>query len=164
MVFKLFQTPTIMNTFRLLSNLYLLVLILLLSGCEKLTNEKNDPIDQSIPTLEVNVSPETVNQGGQAILVYKATGADELFLNGEILLNKRDTILLENLQINRDLIFLAKNKYGENILMKKITVIPNEPNTPSITTLVANPQTLPIGGGETVITWTSNQYTTLYVI
>lgn len=130
-----------------------LSLTLLVSGCGK--EEPIEPIVSSKPIIEVTISPETVNQGGSSTLIYSISNATNITLNGELITKMVDTLVYNDLQAGKVFDFEAKNVNGTTTLNKKITVVPLQPKLPSLTSLTADPQTLPVGGGITTISWTS---------
>lgn len=146
--------------------LFLLMILFIVSGCGK---EEDEPIVIG-GLIEASASTYNPPYGGTSTVTWEILNPS---IYERIMIKKNNVVISTLSKGNETLssitqpqkISISCFKKGETepSLEKKLDdIIPQdvvEPKIPSLTSLTADPPTLPIGGGITNITWTSNENT-----
>ena len=139
-----------------MKNLNFLVIGLFLSlisllGCEKDVEKPDVPTEPTKPTILISLNPQTVYYGDSCLVIYSASNnTKKVLFDGQVIPNS-GSFVLRNLIKDTSIMFVLVNETGEFPEIRNIVL---KYKVPTIT-LTANPDTLPIGGGTTIISWTT---------
>jgi len=122
--------------------------------CEKPGNSGEDA---KVPSLTVNANPSTIESGSSTMISITANNTDSVTsdlpgaTNIAGAVNKSVTTPV--LTATTTYLFKAYGKNGK-VVAKNVTItVTQKPEKPTLV-LTANPDTLPVGGGIVMITWT----------
>lgn len=141
-------------------------LMLIFSGCEKdLSGEPTTENPNIKPAISVDMIPEDgIVDAGEDVTFLFAVSANtkEMTINGEDITLPISTYVVPNVKTNTTFVFIVENDAGRTVRTKNIVVRDQVFPLPTIT-LTANPDTLPIGGGITTLSWSSENTDTVLI-